>query len=211
MSHRVSTRLPFCSSFGRFATVLGVVAVVVSSVSLCPGAYTLLPWSTNNDPSDSNKSASVTATTSSYQYSVVQGGTMDGTNTRMPSAQWPSQDVPMVWESNRTVRMENMGTTNVVNPWLSNGHNNFRNLAEIVSVPSLQATDREKCLALWYQHQNQVRHMEEGDAAEDYPVLDYNSIGYSTCGASSIKNEKMWVQMGYQWRRFICRATPSPR
>jgi len=35
-------------------------------------------------------------------------------------------------ESNRSVRMENVGEADVVNPWLSNGRSNFRNVAEIV-------------------------------------------------------------------------------
>ena len=33
------------------------------------------------------------------------------------------------WESNRTVRLENVGDADVVNPWLSNGRNGFRTLA----------------------------------------------------------------------------------
>ena len=40
------------------------------------------------------------------------------------------------WESNRSLRMENVGPSDVINPWLSNGRNNFRTVAEIaVSVP----------------------------------------------------------------------------
>ena len=38
------------------------------------------------------------------------------------------------WESNRSVRMENLGDTDLVNPWLSNGRNNFRSLDEIVAA-----------------------------------------------------------------------------
>jgi len=30
------------------------------------------------------------------------------------------------WESNRSVRMENVGDADIVNPWLSNGRNHFR-------------------------------------------------------------------------------------
>ena len=30
------------------------------------------------------------------------------------------------WQSNRAVRMENVGQTDLINPWLSNGRNNFR-------------------------------------------------------------------------------------
>ena len=60
------------------------------------------------------------------EYVVVQGGTMDGRNCRSPQGVW--QPFEQTWESNRSVRMENVGETDVVNPWLSNGRNDFRSL-----------------------------------------------------------------------------------
>src|SRR5262245_47925978 len=82
-------------------------------------------------------------------YVVVQGGTMDGESCRTPiGGGWgiPSWS----WESNRAVRLENIGDTDVVNPWLSNGRNDFRSLREIVAgalKPGM--SDREKAIALW--------------------------------------------------------------
>ena len=56
------------------------------------------------------------------------------------------------WQSNRAVRMENVGQTDLVNPWLSNGRNNFRNLEEIVaSAVTPGMSDKEKAMALWFQ------------------------------------------------------------
>ena len=65
------------------------------------------------------------------EYVVVQEGTMDGRNCRSPQGVW--QPFEQTWESNRSVRMENVGATDVVNPWLSNGHNDFRSLDRIVA------------------------------------------------------------------------------
>lgn len=55
------------------------------------------------------------------------------------------------WESNRSVRMENVGQIDVVNPWLSNGRNDFRNVEEIVSsAVTPDMTHAEKDFALWF-------------------------------------------------------------
>ena len=72
---------------------------------------------------------------------------MDGTNCRSPIGGsfgvWDQS-----WESNRAVRMENVGETDIVNPWLSNGRNDYRTLKEMVAGalrPGM--TDREKAIA----------------------------------------------------------------
>ncbi len=58
---------------------------------------------------------------------------MDGTNCRTPVGGsfgvWDQS-----WESNRAVRMENVGDDDVINPWLSNGKNEFRSLGEMVAT-----------------------------------------------------------------------------
>ena len=51
---------------------------------------------------------------------------MDGRNCRSPQGVWTPFE--QTWESNRSVRMENVGETDVVNPWLSNGRNDFRSV-----------------------------------------------------------------------------------
>ena len=43
-----------------------------------------------------------------------------------PRAVWTPFE--QTWESNRAVRLENVGETDVVNPWLSNGRNDFRSV-----------------------------------------------------------------------------------
>src|SRR5262249_26813960 len=93
---------------------------------------------------------------------VRQGGTMDGTNCRSPLGvgMMDGPAIEQTWESNRAVRLENIGDTNVINPWLANGRNSFRTLDEIVaSAVQPGMTDREKAHALWFQ---EIRHRYHG-------------------------------------------------
>jgi hypothetical protein len=101
------------------------------------------------------------------------------------------------WESNRSVRMENTGDTDVVNPWLSNGANNFRNVMEIVSsAVTPDMTDADKAFALWFQ-EIQYRHHSGGDNNELLdPVKVFNTYGYNTCGNDSICLATLWRAAG---------------
>ena len=91
----------------------------------------LAPWESNHHPTDVPKRHVQEITDGRAEYVVVQGGTMDGRNCRSPQGVW--QPFKQTWESNRSVRIENAGETDVVNPWLSNGQNDFRSLDRIVS------------------------------------------------------------------------------
>ncbi|MCY2953918.1 MAG: M55 family metallopeptidase [Planctomycetota bacterium] len=157
------------------------------------------PWATNTHPSDVARSRIELTTKAQHQYTVQQGGTMDGRNCRSPMGCGMAREGAFLqtWESNRSVRMENVGDTDVVNPWLSNGRNNFRNVGEIVSsavAPGM--TDAEKAFALWFQ-EIQYRHHSPGDNNElGDPVKVFNSYGYNTCGNDSICLGTLFRQAG---------------
>jgi hypothetical protein len=93
--------------------------------------------------------------------------------------------------------MENVGAADVINPWLSNGRNSFRNVEEIVSsaiTPSM--TDAERAFALWFQ-EIQYRHHSPGDNNElGDPVKVFNVYGYNTCGNDSIALATLWRTAG---------------
>jgi len=93
--------------------------------------------------------------------------------------------------------MENVGETDLVNPWLSNGRNTFRSVAEIVAsavIPGM--TDAEKAFALWFQ-EIQYRHHSGGDNNElGDPVKVFNIYGYNTCGNDSIALATLWRAAG---------------
>jgi hypothetical protein len=169
-------------------------------VSVAMGAEDALkPWSTNVQPGDANKVYVEEIAAARQTYKVVQGGTMDGRNCRSPMGCGIAREGAMLqsWESNRSVRMENVGHSDLVNPWLSNGRNTFRNIAEIVaSATTPEMTDAEKAFALWFQ-EIQCRHHSGGDNNELLdPVKVFNIYGYNTCGNDSISLATLWRAAG---------------
>jgi hypothetical protein len=176
--------------------LLMVLPVLVSAQLPDPP---LAPWGSNHHPTDVPKRHVESIAAGRHPYTVRQGGTMDGTNCRSPVGVGMSDGpaIQQTWESNRSVRLENVGETDVVNPWLSNGRNSFRTLAEIVSSavdPGM--TDREKAFALWFQ---EIRHRYHwgGDNNElGDPVKVFNVYGHNTCGNDSICLAGLWRRAG---------------
>ena len=181
------------------APVALLLAAVATAQLLAGAADGLKPWATNTQPTDVAKSHVELITEAEHTYTVVQGGTMDGRNCRSPMGCGVSREGALLqtWESNRSVRMENVGQTDVVNPWLSNGRNNFRNVGEIVaSAIAPDMTQAEKAFALWFQ-EIQYRHHSGGDNNElGDPVKVFNVYGYNTCGNDSICLATLWRAAG---------------
>ncbi len=169
---------------------------------------TLVPWTSNTQPGDAPKNhveQIAGAGNGKHAYTVKQGGTMDGQNCRSPLGVGMNREgvCDQTWESNRSVRLENAGDTDIVNPWLSSsgtnsaGRNTFRNFAEIVeSAVTPGMSDKEKALALWFQ-QIQYRYHAAGDNNElGDPVKVFNSYGHNTCGNDSICMAGLWQKVG---------------
>jgi hypothetical protein len=175
-----------------------MVATLLAWAALLLGATTdetRAPWASNQHPTDVAKRHVQEIVDSRVGYVVVQGGTMDGRNCSSPQGVW--QPFEQTWESNRSVRIENVGETVVVNPWLSNGQNDFRSLDRIVAraiEPGM--TDRDKARALWWQEVQHRFHF-EGDNNELLdPVKVFNVYGYNTCGNDSICLAGQWRKAG---------------
>ncbi len=155
------------------------------------------PWASNHHPTDVPGRHVQEVTGGRADYVVVQGGTMDGRNGRSPQGVW--QPFEQTWESNRSVRMENVGETVVVNPWLSNGQNDFRSLDRIVARavrPGM--SDDEKARALWWQEVQHRFHLEgDNDELLD-PVKVFNVYGHNTCGNDSICLAGQWRTAGFR-------------
>jgi hypothetical protein len=164
---------------------------------------TLQPWGSNHHASDAPKKHVEELTAGRHAYTVKQGGTMDGTNCRTPvSCGMSDRAIEYTWESNRAVRMENVGETNLVNPWLSNGRNNFRSMDEIIaSATTPDMSDKDKAMAIWFQHIRQRFHFpaggNQGSGGESHdPVKVYNIYGSNTCGEDSMMLAGLWKKMG---------------
>ena len=118
---------------------MGVVLVPASVLE-----HALEPWASNTHPGDAPRRHVEEVSAGEHHYTVPQGGTMDGTELPLADGLWDRREgaIEQTWESNRAVRLENMGETDVVNPWLSNGRNNFRSLDEIVASAVEPGHDR---------------------------------------------------------------------
>src|SRR5262249_24241404 len=144
------------------------------------------PWASKGHPQDVANQHVEAVNAPRHQYAVTQGGTMDGANCRSPVGGgfgiWEQS-----WESNRAVRLENVGTTDVINPWLSNGRNDFRSVPEIVARAVRSGmTDREKAIALWrLQYTHRVPASRRANEVKD-PVKVVTSSGYTTSGKGPI-------------------------
>jgi hypothetical protein len=182
----------------QFCVVLPALLVLLTPSPIHAASPTLAPWAKDHDPTDVAKTHVEEITAGQREYTITQGGTMDGRNCRSPMGCGINREGAFVqtWESNRAVRLENVGDTDVVNPWLSNGRN-FRSMQEIVAhaiTPDM--TDAEKAYALWFQ-EIQYRHHSSGDNDELLdPVKVFNVYGYNTCGNDSIALASLWRAAG---------------
>jgi hypothetical protein len=165
--------------------ILAAVTLTLPAVA----AESLEPWAAKTQSSDATKQHVEEITKNQQHYAITQGGTVDGENCRTPLGCGMSREgvLEQSWESNRAVRLENVGESVVVNPWLSNGRNTYRNIGEIVSSAiQPEMKDHEKAMALWYQ-EIQHRYHWGGDNNEvGDPVKMFNVYGHNTCGNDSI-------------------------
>ncbi len=177
-----------------------MLVLAVAALSAGSGSQEALkPWADDKHPTDQPRWHVEQIVAAPHKYTVVQGGTMDGRSCRLPMGCGIAREGALVqhWESNRSVRMENVGQTDVINPWLSNGRNNFRTVQQIVAAATTpEMTDAEKAFALWFQ-QIRYRHHSGGDNNELLdPVKVFNIYGYNTCGNDSICLASLWRAAG---------------
>lgn len=182
-------------------------ATILFTIVLLAGAdrgERLEPWASRSHPQDVARRHVQEIRSAQQKYRVIQGGTMDGTNCRSPVgggfAVWDQ-----AWESNRSVRLENVGDTDLINPWLSNGRNDFRSIKEIVARalrPGM--SDREKAIALWRVQTTHRFHASSGDNEVNDPVKVFNVYGYTTCGNDSICLAGLWRAAGFAVRPARC-------
>jgi len=177
-----------------------MLLLMLAAIPAATGADgALKPWSAQALPADVARSRVEEIATGLHKYTVIQGGALDGRSCRSPMGCGIAREGAFLqtWESNRSVRMENVGAADVLNPWLSNGRNNFRNVEEIVSSATTPGmTDAERAFALWFQ-EIRYRHHSGGDNNElGDPVKVFNVYGYNTCGNDSIALATLWRTAG---------------
>jgi hypothetical protein len=166
-----------------FMSYMSVLSLFFST-SAIEGAFA--PWASDIDPTDVPRSHVQNITTSPFTYSIMQGGTMDGKMcTTLPGVWEPYEQT---WESNRSIRMENVGTSNIINPWLKIGPVDFYSQQTMAdSVVKGLSTDREKALAIFYFYITHRYHKGNGDNTAQGDVSQaVNVFGFNTCGNSTL-------------------------
>jgi hypothetical protein len=165
--------------------VAGVaILLAVSSVTQLNGAFE--PWGSNTDPTDVPERHVQDVTNSPFTYTITQGGTMDGKMcTTLPGVWEPYEQT---WESSRSIRMENVGPTKVINPWLKIGPIDFFSQQTIANaVVEGLSTEREKALAMFYFYITHRYHKGNGDNTAQGDVSQaINVFGFNTCGNSTL-------------------------
>ena len=84
-------------------------------------------------------------------YQITVGGTVDGVNTRDPIGY---SAYGQGWENNQWVRMENVGSDPVINPWIQvNGQPSWRSTAEILAgilSPDMEEAEKFESISQSY-------------------------------------------------------------
>jgi len=144
------------------------------------------PWASNTDPTDVPKSHIQDITTSPFTYNLTLGGTIDGKICTTLPGVW--EPFAQTWESSRSIRMENVGAANVINPWLKTGPIDFFSQQTMAnSVTEGLSTDREKALAIFYFYITHRYHKGNGDNGAQGDVSQaVNVFGFNTCGNSTL-------------------------
>jgi hypothetical protein len=97
---------------------MGALVVVLPVLVLAePADQALAPWGSNHHATDVPTRYSEMIVADRHAYTIRQGGTMDGTNCRSPVGvgMMDGPAIEQTWESNRAVRLENVGETDVIN------------------------------------------------------------------------------------------------
>ena len=150
--------------------------------------------------SDQQRRHEQIVTGNNQEYEIGFHGTIDGTMTRMPISYGA---YVQGWQPNRWARIENIGESDVVNPWLTiNGRGDWRTIEAIVTEATRGCTtDAEKARALWEWERTQRFHATTWDGEVADAVKAHNIYGYTLCGDDAVVLGDLWKTAGLKTRR----------
>ena len=210
--------IPSSRAMAMRAPIRQIIMAVV--LTLLPGAANAAlqnppPASQADLPSDQARRHEQVVTRNGQDYVIELGGNIDGTMTRDPISYQP---YVQGWQPNISVRMENIGTTDIVNPWITvNGRGDWRTLKSIVaeavgSVPvrasegdrltvALRTTTQaETARAIWDWQRNHRFHACTWDAEVSDAVKAVNVYGYTLCQDEMVIIRDLWLAAGFKTR-----------
>jgi len=140
-----------------------------------------------------------TITAAEHEYVIRMGGTLDGVNTRDPIGY---QTWSQAYEPMQLVRLENVGDTVVVNPWLfTNDRGHWRTCRELVDYVTAPYDDEvERAIALWWWETRHRFHATTSDAENNDPVKVWNIYGHTLCGNDAYVMADVWRTAGFRTR-----------
>lgn len=134
------------------------------------------------------------------EYTIDFGDTVDGTMTRMPIGY---AAFVQGWQPNRSVKIENIGQTDVKNPWLTvNGRGDWRTLDSIVAEATRGwTTPADKARAIWEFVRRRRFHACTWDGECSDALKALNVYGYTLCGNQARVIKDLWHAAGLETRR----------
>ena len=141
-----------------------------------------------------------TVSCQSHTYTIRMGGSLDGVNARDPVGGSPFEQA---YEPNRFVRMENVGDTEVVNPWIVvNGKRDWRSLDRILDgILEEGMSDEEKARAIWEFARTHRYHFTSATDEVKDTVKMLNVYGYTLCWDEAYTVSNLWQAAGLKVRR----------
>ncbi|HYE98522.1 MAG TPA: fibronectin type III domain-containing protein, partial [Planctomycetota bacterium] len=139
-----------------------------------------------------------------HSFILTLGGVMDAASAGDPIGYAASVQR---FEPMRSVRLENTGDQDIVDPWITvNGRRNWRTAKDIVEEAlrtygdPARMTDAEKARAVWEYQRHHRFHATTGDAEVRDPVKLYNVYGYTLCGDEAPAIADLWRLAGLKTR-----------
>jgi hypothetical protein len=150
-------------------------------------------------PDDRAREHVATVDRSSASYGIRVEGEVDDSLTRDPVGYAAYRQG---WQLNRFVRLENVGETDLVNPWLClNGQPTWRTLAELAAAAVGTYTEaRDRARAIYEFTRRHRFHATTWDAEVQDPVKTFNVYGYTLCGDDAQVIADLWKAAGLQTR-----------
>jgi len=150
-------------------------------------------------PGDTERRYEAVVTNAVEDFTGDFRGTVDGVMTRMPVSYAPYRQG---WQPNVSARIENVGETDVVNPWITvNGCGDWRTLTNIVAEATRGCTNEaEKARAIWEWERGHRFHATTWDREVSDAVKALNVYGYTLCGDEAQVLRDLWRAAGFRTR-----------
>ncbi|MBT4820645.1 MAG: hypothetical protein HON70_33360, partial [Lentisphaerae bacterium] len=186
---------------------MGRYTMLIVALSCClPGPLVMAAFqgppmaAAQSLPGDRDRTQTAVITSTSEQYTVVMESAVDGVMTRDPIG-YAAYD--QGWQPNRFARLENVGDTDIVNPWLTvNGRRRWRSVDEMAAQAiGGYTTDRDKARAVWEFSRHHRFHACTWCNECNDAVKVFNVYGYTLCGNDAQILSDLWKAAGLTVRR----------